>query len=227
LIAGAAALALGGGCRKREARPAAQAGAFFRCLTASEIDVGGIANGQQVRRLVESAFEREGEAFVERVEGRCAPMIAGMEKVVREYAGRMRGWRVEDEDEDEDEDGDGDGAIVRGARGWSAGYERFLGCVVPELEKVRDGQALYERLANACFQGDLAGFVGRVRESCVPLLTKKPQGEARLARLRDPEGRHEGLWKQCLELAEEQRRMRDGEALVAAVDAFLAARPRD
>jgi hypothetical protein len=195
-----------------------------------------------VRRLVESAFEREGEVFVERVEARCLPMVAGdgrLGKVVREYVGKMRGWRSEDGDEDEDEDEDEDGGIARCARAWNEkgalsgkglAYDRFLACVVPELEQVRDGQALYERLARSCFGSDLAAFVARVRGGCAPLLAEgKPArgAQARQKRLRDPEGRHEALWKQCLELAEEQQRLRDGEALVAAVDAFLAARPRD
>jgi hypothetical protein len=234
-IAGVVAIALGGGCHREAPRVDAgrrvePVGPFLRCLTASDVEVGGIANGQQVRRLVESAYEREGEAFVERVESACVPMVAGteLERVARQYVEKMRGWRGEDGDEDEDEDEDEDG-IVGNARAWSGGYERFLGCVVPDLERVKDGQALYERLANACFKGDLAAFVARVRGDCEPLLMRKapPKAAARWRRLRDPEGRHVGLWKQCLELAEEQRRLRDGEAMVAAVDAFLAARQRD
>jgi hypothetical protein len=229
----------------RSARPD-DADAFWRCLTASELDGEHIANGQQVRRLVEAAFDREGEAFVARVESRCVPLApAALKTASLEHVRRMRAWRNEHDDDDDD----AERALLADARAWhealvrsrtspaprervgerALAYDRFLACVVPDLETVRDGDALYEKLSTACFGGDLAAFVEGVRRRCLTSLEAQapPASFARHRRLRTDEERHVALWAQCFEHAEEQARLEDGAPLAAAVDAWLAARPRD
>jgi hypothetical protein len=164
VVAALVALAVVTSCRGRgspaaSGRPAAgpalarwrelerrEVGAFWRCLAAADVDVDRLANGQQVRRLVESAHDREGGAARARIETTCVPMLtrarrslaalaasppgakayesalARLEPVLGAYAERMRGWegggdRADDGDHDDDRD---EPDIAAYARAWSA-----------------------------------------------------------------------------------------------------------
>src|SRR5262249_23217743 len=50
-------------------------------------------------------------------------------------------------------------------------FEKFLHCAVPELDKLKDVQALLEYLADTCFKKDVVAFMTKVRDNCGNILT--------------------------------------------------------
>src|SRR5438046_1938843 len=172
-----------------EAREVAGA---WQCLFTKDVEVAQLNNGQQVRRLLETAHDQQKDDYPKHLVADCLPRLeqaqralgqprdpnvaryrdtlAALAAAVRLYADRLS--RLPESDElDED--------IVSHAHSWysddggrarHAGYERFLTCAVPELQTLADDRALYEVLADRCFKHDPVAFMTRVREQCGPLL---------------------------------------------------------
>ena len=224
---------------------------FWNCLFAKEVEVSQLNNGQQARRLVEAAYAGQKRGFAghltadclprlvaarRSLDGLAAPGLAGyaislarLETAVRLYSERLAG-RASSKEVDEN--------IVAEARAWyaasepaarTAAYERFLGCAVPELPGLADDQALYRLLADRCFKNDPAPFMWRVRTECAPLLGAQAAPASSYAasrkKFRGPDAAQVQSWESCSDIARAQQRMADAAELVAAADAYLAARP--
>jgi hypothetical protein len=232
----------------RGARPAEppQLAAAWQCLFTKEVEVAQLNNGQQVRRLLESAHDELKDDYPRHLVSDCLPRLAqaraalpptadpryagalaSLETAVRLYAERLaRMPPIEELDED----------IVSHAHSWysddggrarHAGYERLLGCAVPELQTLADDRAVYEYLADRCFKHDPVPFMKDVRARCGPLLRNETPSSTLATSRRKFHGT-ESLqiqsWESCSDIAREQQRMADATELVAAADAYLAAR---
>jgi hypothetical protein len=226
--------------------------AAWQCLFTRDVELGQLDNGQQVRRLLEAAHDGQKDGYPQHLIADCLPRLeqarralgqpgaaavtryaqalASLEAAVRLYADRLtRMPPVEELDED----------IVSHAHSWysddgaqarHAGYERFLTCAVPELQSLADDRALYEVLADRCFKHDPVPFMARVRAQCGPLLEQaKPSPTLATSRRKFHHGEDSlqiQSWESCSDLAREQQRLADAREVVAAADAYLAARPR-
>jgi hypothetical protein len=225
--------------------------AVWECLFTKDVEVAQLANGQQVRRLFEAAHDGQKDDYPRHLTADCLPRLAearralgqpsnpagvqygaaltALEQAVRLYAERLsRMPPIEELDED----------IVSHAHSWysddgaqarHAGYERFLSCAVPELQSLADDRALYEYLADRCFKHDPVSFMNRVRSQCGPLLENgTPSPTLATTRHKFHHGEDSlqiQSWASCSDLAREQQRLADARELVAATDAYLAARP--
>jgi hypothetical protein len=230
----------------------AEMAAAWQCLFTKDVDVAQLNNGQQVRRLLETAHDGLKDDYPRHLQTNCLPRLAqarralgastapavarygetlaALETAVRLYADRLaRMPPVEELDEE----------IVSHAHSWysdndararHAGYERFLSCAVPELQTLSDDRALYEYLADRCFKHDPVTFMARVRSQCGPLLEQESPSPTLAATRRKFHHGEDSLqiqsWESCSDIAREQQRMADARELVAASDAYLAARPR-
>jgi hypothetical protein len=226
--------------------------AAWQCLFTKDVDVAQLINGQQVRRLFEAAHGEQEAAYPRHLVDDCLPRLqqarrslgeprdpalaryrdslTALETAVRLYAERLaRAAPIEELDEE----------IVSHAHSWyadddgrarHAGYERFLSCAVPDLQALPDDRALYEWLADRCFKHDPVPFMTRVRKECGPLLEDESPSPTLAASRRKFHHGQDSLqiqsWESCLDLAREQQRLADSRELVAASDAYLAARPK-
>jgi hypothetical protein len=224
--------------------------AAWQCLFTKDVDLAQLANGQQVRRLFETAHDGLKDDYPKHLLADCLPRLAqarrtlgaprdpagaryaaalaALEAAVRLYAERLsRMAPIEELDED----------IVSHAHSWysddggharHAGYERFLSCAVPELQSLADDRALYEYLADRCFKHDPVVFMSRVRSQCGPLLENETPSPTLAASRRKFHHGEDSLqiqsWESCSDIAREQQRMADARELVTAADAYLAAR---
>jgi hypothetical protein len=55
-------------------------------------------------------------------------------------------------------------------------FDKFLQCAIPDLAKLKDAQALLERLAETCYKKDPVSFMDRIRKDCGALLTSPGAG---------------------------------------------------
>jgi hypothetical protein len=223
--------------------------AAWQCLFNKDVDVGQLQNGQQVRRLLEAAHDGLKDEYPKHLLGclthlgqarrvlgtpratagaRYAASLEALEGALHLYAERLE--RLEPMEELDEE-------IVAHARAWytdgdgrHAGYERFLACAVPELQTLADDRALYDWLADRCFKHDPVRFMARVRKECGPLLEQEsPSPTLAQSRRKFHLGAEKPQiqsWESCSDIALEQQRLADARELVAASDAYLAARPR-
>jgi hypothetical protein len=237
------------------------AGPVWRCLFNNDVDVDRLDNASHVRRLIETAYAGQKATFAEHLLSACVPLIerarqaaagqpepppalraelaaylaslARLESALALYGERMKARQPIKELDD---------LVVERARAWysearpTAGtiaYHHFLTCAVPGLDGLRDGQAIYQLLAESCFKQNPLPFMDRVRKDCGPLVQKAdpraapPESYAATRqRLQDPEARQVQAWESCSDIARAQQRMQDAEPLLAAVTDYLAARPR-
>jgi hypothetical protein len=226
---------------------------FWTCLLAREVELGAMQNGQQIRRLVEQAYESAEKTFADQVLGKCLPALkvwraqalpdagqlrdsaaryaaslANIEAALRVYGERLKGRVATEIDEEMGEKARAWHAAARPTPA-SIAYDRFLRCAIPSLDTLASGQAVYDYLAKQCFEQNPLPFVERVRKECGPLLEESGERAARgyqatWRRLRDPEGRQAQSWDGCTDLAREQRGMSDASELVAALEQYLPAR---
>jgi hypothetical protein len=170
----------------------------------NDIEVGRLANGQQARRLIESAYGQQREAFTSHVLFACKPAlgrtlrdltnlgepparlraslsayVASLHELLEAlavYLPRVESRRTAN---------DRDEVIPERARDWNEGtrttpktiaYDKFLRCAVPNLDTVSDGQALYRHLAVQCFQHNPIPFLEDLRRRCLPLLQNAQRG---------------------------------------------------
>jgi hypothetical protein len=176
-----------------------EAGAFFNCVMASEVDMNLFANADQVQQRVEAAYFTQQKSFSDHLLTECIPKIerarqafAGLREPPPELAEAMQKYEVvlpklqsSIEEYAEKIKGrqttkDLDQVIQEAGSAWHAGgaptpeavaFERFMHCAVPGLAKMKDTQQMLEYLADACYKKDPVVFMDRVRKDCGPLLT--------------------------------------------------------
>lgn len=216
ITAGVVVLALGGGAvwvmqQKKKAaavqvvleaggrfaeRDKTEMGAFWNCVTSSEVDVGMFQGADQIQQRIESAYFTQQKTFSEHLTTECVPKIerarAAMASLIGElppemkeagdkyaaslpklqagietYAERIKGrGALKDVDQSIQEVGT---AFTADVSVESAAFEKFMVCAIPELDKKKDIQAVLEYLATTC-KTDAVPFMTRVREHCGPLV---------------------------------------------------------
>lgn len=177
-------------------RDKTEMGAFWNCVTSSEIDVGSFQSADQIQQRIESAYFTQQKTFSEHITSECVPKMerarAAMASVVSEmppdmkeagdkfvatlprlqagiesYAERIKGrGAVKDVDGTIQEVGT---AFTAEPTVESVAFEKFLVCAIPDLDKKKDVQGVLEFLASTC-KTDAVKFMTRVREQCGPLV---------------------------------------------------------
>jgi hypothetical protein len=178
-------------------RDKSEMGAFWSCTFGNDIDVGMLANANQIQQKIEAAYFTQQKTFSEHLSTECVPKLERargvldglmaempaelkppLEKYVAAlprmqtglevYAEKIKSrGAVKDVDQSIQEVG---GAFSPEATAESAAFEKFLVCAIPELDKKKDIQAVLEFLAETC-KSDAVTFMTRVREQCGPMVT--------------------------------------------------------
>ncbi len=177
-------------------RDRTEMGAFWNCVTSSDIDVGSFQSADQIQQRIESAYFTQQKTFSEHITSECVPKMerarAAMSALVRDmppdmkeagdkyvatlprlqagietYAERIKGrGAVKDVDQTIQEVGT---AFSAEPSVESVAFEKFLVCAIPDLDKKKDVQGVLEFLASTC-KADAVKFMTRVREQCGPLV---------------------------------------------------------
>jgi hypothetical protein len=177
-------------------RDKTEMGAFWNCVTSSEVDVGSFASADQIQQRIESAYFTQQKTFSEHLTTECVPKIERARQVlsartsempdelkapfdkyvatlpkmqsgIESYAEKVKGrGAVKDVDQSIQEVG---GAFNSDATPESVAFEKFMVCAIPDLDKKKDIQGVLEFLADTCKKDPVKFMVG-VREKCGPLI---------------------------------------------------------
>jgi hypothetical protein len=191
----AAQLVLDAGGRVAE-KDKAEMGAFWNCVTSSEIDVGNFSSADQIQQRIESAYFTQQKTFSDHLVTECVPKIERARQVlsglssdmpddlkapfdkyiaslpkmqsgIESYAEKVKGrGATKDVDQTIQEVG---GAFSPELTPESAAFEKFLVCAIPDLDKKKDIQGVLEYMADVC-KKDPVTFMTRVRDKCGPLV---------------------------------------------------------
>ena len=167
-------------------------GAFWNCVTSSEIDVGNFSSADQIQQRIESAYFTQQKTFSEHLTTECVPKIERARQVlsalgpdmppelkepyekyaaalpkmqsgIEAYAEKVKGrGATKDVDQSIQEVG---GAFSADATPESVAFEKFMVCAIPDLDKKKDIQGVLEYLADTC-KKDAVKFMTGVREKC-------------------------------------------------------------
>jgi len=193
--AAAAQVILDAGGRFAE-RDKTEMGAFWNCVTSSEVDVGMFQSADQIQQRIESAYFTQQKTFSEHLTTECVPkmerarqVLSGMsndmpdelkgsfdkyvgtlpkmQSGIENYAEKVKGrGAVKDVDQSIQEVG---GAFSADVSPESVAFEKFMVCAIPELDKKKDIQGVLEFLADVC-KKDPVKFMTGVREKCGALV---------------------------------------------------------
>jgi len=183
----------------------AEAGAFWNCVTSSEVDVGNFKGVDEIQMRIESAYFTQQKTFSEHLTTECVPKIerarsalgalasdfppdmkpaldkylATLPKLqagMESYAEKVKGRGVlKDVDASIQEIG---GLFSPEPTAPSTAFEKFLVCAIPDLDKKKDIQEVLEFLATTC-KTDPVKFMTRVRETCGPLVQNVNKDDAK------------------------------------------------
>jgi hypothetical protein len=173
-------------------RDKTEMGAFWNCVTSSEVDVGSFASADQIQQRIESAYFTQQKTFSDHLTTECVPKMERARQVlsamstempdelkapfdkyvatlprmqtgIETYAEKVKGrGAVKDVDQSIQEVG---GAFTAEVSPESVAFEKFLVCAIPDLEKKKDIQGVLEFLADTCKKDPVTFMVG-VREKC-------------------------------------------------------------
>jgi hypothetical protein len=167
-------------------------GAFWNCVTSSEVDVSSFQSADQIQQRIESAYFTQQKTFSEHLTTECVPkmerarqVLSGltsempdelkgpfdkdlatlpkMQAGIESYAEKVKGrGAVKDVDGSIQEVG---AAFTAEPSPESVAFEKFMVCAIPELDKKKDIQGVLEFLADVC-KKDPVKFMTGVREKC-------------------------------------------------------------
>jgi len=167
-------------------------GAFWNCVTSSEVDIGSFQSADQIQQRIESAYFTQQKTFSEHLTTECVPkmerarqVLSGlatdmpdelkgpfdkylatlprMQTGIESYAEKVKGRSaVKDVDGSIQEVG---AAFTAEPSPESVAFEKFMVCAIPELDKKKDIQSVLEFLADVC-KKDPVKFMTGVREKC-------------------------------------------------------------
>ena len=170
----------------------AEMGAFWNCVTSTEVDVASFQSADQIQQRIESAYFTQQKTFSEHLTTECVPkmerarqVLSGltsdmpdelkapfdkylatlprMQTGIENYAEKVKGrGATKDVDQSIQEVGGGFSAEVSPE---SVAFEKFMVCAIPELDKKKDIQGVLEFLADTC-KKDPVKFMTGVREKC-------------------------------------------------------------
>ena len=150
-------------------------GAFWNCVTSSEVDVGNFKGVDEIQMRIESAYFTQQKTFSEHLTTECVPKIerarsamgsmasdipAGMKEALDKYLATLPKLQSGIESYAEKVKGrsavkDVDGSIQEVGTAFSpepsaesVAFEKFLVCAIPDLDKKKDIQEVLEFLAD-------------------------------------------------------------------------------
>jgi hypothetical protein len=171
-------------------------GAFWNCVTSSEVDVASFQSADQIQQRIESAYFTQQKTFSEHLTTECVPKIERargvlsgltsetpdelkgpfekylatlpkMQSGIESYAEKVKGrGATKDVDGSIQEVG---GAFSADVTPESVAFEKFMVCAIPDLDKKKDIQGVLEFLADVC-KKDPVKFMTGVREKCGALV---------------------------------------------------------
>ena len=171
-------------------------GAFWNCVTSSEVDVGSFQSADQIQQRIESAYFTQQKTFSEHLTTECVPKIERARQVLSamtsempealkapfdKYVATLPGCRPASRATPRrsrdaarprtstrsiQEIG---GAFTADVSPESVAFEKFMVCAIPDLDKKKDIQGVLEFLADIC-KKDPVKFMTGVREKCGPLV---------------------------------------------------------
>jgi hypothetical protein len=177
-------------------RDRTEMGAFWNCVTSSDVDVGAFQGADQIQQRVESAYFTQQKTFSDHLTTDCIPKmeraraamsslttevpgemkepldkymasLPKMQAGIESYAEKIKGrGQVKDIDQTIQEVV---GALSPEPSAKSVAAEKFLACAIPDLGKKKDMQEVLQFLAETC-KNDALKFMTRVREQCGPLV---------------------------------------------------------
>jgi hypothetical protein len=177
-------------------RDKVEMGAFWNCITSSEVDVGNFKGVDEIQMRIESAYFTQQKTFSEHLLTECVPKIerartamgalasdfpAGMKEALDKYLVNLPKLQTGIESYAEKVKGrvgvkDIDKTIQEVAAAFSSdptpesiAFEKFLACAIPDLEKKQDLTEIKKFLFETC-KADAVKFMTRVREKCGPLV---------------------------------------------------------
>ncbi len=185
-----------------------QVNLFWRCLFGKDGDGRRFASPEALNAAMESALFADFKEFPTKVTSECVPKALKASKAINdlnsppeyktaldEYGKALAGlantinvWaegapkRVETRQRES--------KITQAGETWSTTanvnkadpdawrYDKFLHCSIPDIDKLKDGQALLEFLASKCIakkgQAIDMEFLGKVRDTCIPEAQEAP-----------------------------------------------------
>jgi len=174
----------------------AEMGAFWNCVTSSEIEIENVPGAEQIQQRIESAYFTQQKTFSEHLSTECVPKIERarsvmssmaseipaelkepfdkyvaalpkMQSGIESYAEKIKGrGATKDVDQSIQEVG---GAFTADVSPESVAFEKFMVCAIPGLDKKKDIQGVLEYLADVC-KKDPVPFMTGVREKCGALV---------------------------------------------------------
>jgi hypothetical protein len=177
-----------------------ETGAFWNCITSSEVNVGMFQNTEQIQKRVEGAYFTQQKTFSDHLLTECVPKIERarqafsgllgetpsqvkealdtyvatlprLQSGIESYAEKIKGrGQVKDVDQLIQDAGNAFHASVAPSAEGLA-FEKFLYCAVPDFDKMKDSQQLLEYLADVCYKKDAVAFMTGVRDKCGNLIS--------------------------------------------------------
>ena len=236
-----------------------ETGLFWNCVLASEVDVGMFSNAGQIHQRIEAAYATQPKTFSEHLLTECVPRMerareafatlpapptelqAPMDAYKKTLPELQDGIEVyADRIKNRGTTKDMDQLIQEMGSAWHSeqrpspqtiAFDKFLQCAVPEVNKMKDAQALLEHLANTCYKKDPVSFMDRVRKECGPMLANvvagaKPSKNYKVLqkKLYEEEARQLRAWEDCGRKARKGKKVEDLGEFLVAVGEYMTAR---
>lgn len=236
-----------------------ETGLFWNCVMSSEVDVGMFSAAAQFQGRIESAYATQPKTYSEHLSTDCIPKIERARQAMGsltdappEFTGALATYAATlpklqtaiesyaDKIKNRGATRDLDSIIQEAGGAWHAeqtpspqtiAFDKFLGCAVLGLDKLKDSQALLELLANECFKKDPVLFMDRVRKDCGPFLQTpdpkaKPGAEykSRVKKLYEEDARQMQAWESCSKRSRKGKKVEDLEDFLVAVGDYMKAR---
>jgi hypothetical protein len=236
-----------------------ETGLFWNCVMASEVDVGLFSTADQIQQRIETAYFTQQKTFSEHLRTECVPKLerarqamasladapdelkppldayrASLPKLqngIELYADRIMN-RATSKDVDQ--------LVQEYGNAWHSeqrptpetiAFDKFMQCAIPNLDKMKDAQAMLEYLADACFKKDPVAFMDRVRKDCGSLLQEvdpkaAPSKTYKVSQKKfyEEDARQLSAWSDCARRSRKGKKVEDLEDFLLAVGDYMKSR---
>ncbi len=236
-----------------------ETGLFWNCVMSSEVDVGMFSAAAQFQGRIESAYGTQPKTYSEHLSTECIPKIERARQAMGSLTDAPPEFRaalatytdtlpklqtaIEGYAEKIKNRGatrDLDSILQETGAAWHAAqipspqtiaFDKFLGCAIPGVDKMKDAQAVLEFLADVCFKKDPVLFMDRVRKDCGPLLQTPdpkakpgPEYKARVKKLYEEDARQMQAWESCSKKSRKGKKVEELGDFLMAVGDYMKAR---
>jgi hypothetical protein len=240
-----------------------ETGPFWNCITSSEVDVGMFQSNDQIQKRIESAYFTQQKTFSDHLTTECVPKIerarqaasglAGdapaefkeamdkyaatlprLQSGIETYAEKIKGRGATKDIDQLIQDTGNAFHSSQAPTAEGLAFEKFLYCAVPNLDKMKDAQALLEFLADTCYHKDPVAFMNGVREKCGSILTSVDKDAKAVAasktwkttmkKFYEEDARQLRAWEDCARKSRKGKKVLDLEAFLVASGEYMEAR---